>query len=251
MEKNKTTKKSVVLSIIIPTLNEEKAIKRTLSALVRGIKSINYELIISDGGSTDNTLKIAKKYADRIIENKSGKRQNIAIGRNIGGRAAKGKYLVFLDADVSVPSPEKFFKKVISLFEKQKEFVGIIPRMRVSPNETFADKIVFGIGNIMFYVQNNWLGSGGAAGECQMMRASAFRKLRGYNEKIVVCEDQEMFSRLGKIGKTRLEWSLCVTHTGRRAKKIGWPKLLKQWILNYLSLKLFKKSVTNEWKVVR
>ena len=59
------------ISIIIPTLNEEKYLERLLSQIDRKLKSrFNIELIISDGGSKDLTIEIANKYADRIISHK-------------------------------------------------------------------------------------------------------------------------------------------------------------------------------------
>lgn len=241
---------SKTLSVIIPTLNEERVIEKLLKNM-KTIKSIDYELIVSDGGSTDKTVKIAKKYADKVIENNTGKRQNIAIGRNLGAKKAKGKYFVFIDADVFVPEPDNSFNMLISYLEKDKDLLAICPKIRVFPNETLSDRIVFGIGSAIFYFCNNILHYGAAGGEFQLIKSSAFRKLGGYNEKLVVCEDQDMFKRLSKKGKTYFETSLCVTHTGRRAKNLGWSKLLRDWVVNYLAYQLFNRSLNYEWEVVR
>ena len=56
-------------SIIIPTLNEEKALPKLLEQLSdkKYKNKYSYEIIISDGGSTDNTLTIADQYTDKII----------------------------------------------------------------------------------------------------------------------------------------------------------------------------------------
>ena len=83
-----------MLSIIIPTLNEEKY----LPLLLKSIKEQNvkdYEIIISDAQSTDKTLDIAKKNNCKIVlGGLPGK------ARNEGAKVAKGNLLLFLDADV-------------------------------------------------------------------------------------------------------------------------------------------------------
>jgi glycosyltransferase involved in cell wall biosynthesis len=67
-----------MLSIIIPTLNEEKIIKSTLSLLKSRLK-IPHELIVSDGGSNDKTVSIAKEYADKVVVFSEKNRQTIAM----------------------------------------------------------------------------------------------------------------------------------------------------------------------------
>ena len=59
--------KIVDVSIIVPTLNEEKFIKQCLSSIVNQQTSLDMELIVVDGQSKDKTLDIAKNYADRVI----------------------------------------------------------------------------------------------------------------------------------------------------------------------------------------
>jgi hypothetical protein len=60
----------------------------------------------------------------------------------------------------------------------------------------------------------------------------------------------DLFWRLAKIGKTKLHLGFNVYHTGRRAHKIGWPRLLWQWISNTITVFFFKRS-DGEWKEIR
>ena len=55
-----------MLSIIIPTFNEERALEETLKGVKR-LKGMPYELVVADSGSTDHTVNIAEKYADRVV----------------------------------------------------------------------------------------------------------------------------------------------------------------------------------------
>ena len=240
-----------MISIIIPTLNEEKVLEKTLLAL-RESKNISYEIIVSDGKSTDNTIEVARKYADKVLIYDGITRQNIAMGRNLGASVANGDYLVFLDADVFVSQPESFFKQALTCFEEDDKLVALIPKLRVFPElATLADKIIFNIVNFNFFLINNIFHKGGAGGEFQMIKTDVFKKIGGYNENLSVAEDQELFWRLSGQGYTKLIWSLEVLHTSRRAHKIGWPRLLWSWFINLTYVMFMKKSYHKEWKEVR
>ena len=84
-------------SIIIPTLNEEKTIESCLSA-IQPLRS-NCEIIIVDGGSTDNTIVIARSLADKVVSSDKGRARQM----NNGARYASGNVLIFLHADTSLP----------------------------------------------------------------------------------------------------------------------------------------------------
>lgn len=238
-----------MISFIIPTKNEERIIEKTLRSisLYQGEK----EIIISDGKSTDRTIEIAKRYGT-VVPYLGTTRQTIGAGRNAGAKIARGDFLVFLDADIHIGNPNEFFAKAIGLFEKKPELEALTVSLRVLPEfETPADRFIFSFINRMYHVENNILGIGAASGEFQMIRASSFRKVGGYNENLPVAEDHDLFQRLRKIGRTGFEGSLVVYHTGRRAHKIGWPKLLYEWLINGFSVFVFKKSFSKEWKEIR
>lgn len=87
-----------MISIIIPTLNEETIIKSTLENLMLLIRDTPHEIIVSDGGSRDKTVKIAEKFA-LIIRSEKGK----AVQLNEGVKKATGDILFFVQADASIP----------------------------------------------------------------------------------------------------------------------------------------------------
>mgnify|MGYP001613500921 CR=1 FL=1 len=239
-----------MISFIIPTLNEEKIIEETLLGLKK--YSGENEIIVSDGKSTDKTVEIARKYADQVALYQGEARQTIAAGRNAGAALARGEYLVFMDADISIPDPNVFFGKVLKILNFDNNITGLTVRIRVLPAlETPADRIVFLVMDYVHFVLNNIFKIGAATGEFQMVRSSAFKKTGGYNEKLVAGEDHEFFQRLSKISKTRMEKSLTAYHPGRRAHRIGWPKLLLIWLGNALSFLFKKKSMSKIWTEIR
>lgn len=85
-----------MISVVIPTLNAQADLPRTLAALVRAaIEGIVREVIIADGGSTDATARIADATGAHFLRAEQGRGQQLAAG----AKAAKGPWLLFLHAD--------------------------------------------------------------------------------------------------------------------------------------------------------
>ena len=240
------------ISFIIPTLEEGLVIEKVLKNL-KEISLFDYEVVVSDGGSKDGTIETAKKFGAKVVENTSGERQTIAIGRNEGAKAASGDYFVFLDADVFIPKPDDFLTIAIEDFKSDEKLYGLSGWVRVFPEmETLADFIGYVIvSDCMFYLQNNIFGHGATCGEFQMIPAEVFKKLNGFKEHLTVGEDKDLFYRISKIGKTRTDPKLLIYHTGRRPHKIGWTRLYWEWAKNSFHATVFDKSHSKEWKVIR
>ncbi|MBI2099855.1 MAG: glycosyltransferase [Candidatus Vogelbacteria bacterium] len=238
-----------MISFIIPTLNEEKTLPKTLECLKGYIGPS--EIIVSDGKSTDRTVEIARRFGAKVVLDEGSARQTIAGGRNGGATAAAGDLLLFLDADVYIPDINNFFRIALGRFQADPRLLALTVYYRVFPElATLADRVIFrGLG--WWWKLLNWLGLGGASGEFQLIRAAAFRQAGGYNAKLVAGEDSELFWRLARIGRTRFESSLFIYHTGRRAHKIGWPRLLWEWNLNGVWYLLFRRSASREWVEIR
>ncbi|MFA4827219.1 MAG: glycosyltransferase family 2 protein [Candidatus Shapirobacteria bacterium] len=112
----------ILVSFITPTLNAGKVLKDCLQSIsLQTIK--DYEIIIADGGSTDNTLIVAKNFKAKIFKNplKTGE-----AGKAVGIRHAKGKYLVFLDSDNLLPS-KNWLKKMLLPLQKDPQIIGSEP----------------------------------------------------------------------------------------------------------------------------
>jgi dolichyl-phosphate beta-glucosyltransferase len=113
------------LSIIIPAYNEEKRIGPTLDKIHSFLKTKDYlyEIVIVDDGSSDNTVKEAKK-SSLFMENKlsvisNGTNKGKGFSVKTGILTAKGDYVLFSDADLSTPIEEidKFFSQITLGFD--------------------------------------------------------------------------------------------------------------------------------------
>lgn len=240
-----------MISFIIPTLNEELYLEDTLKNISRYLGS--HEIIISDGGSTDRTIEIARKYTDKIIVHKQSHRQTIPEGRNAGAFASHGSYIVEIDADTRFNDINDFFHILISRFENNKKLVAATTWFRVYPDkETIPDRLVYGFTGLLSLVINNYLEGGATSGgEFQMMRRDAFMQVDGYNEKLIAMEDNDLFIRMSKLGLIHFANNLTIYHSARRAHKLGWDVMIWDFIKNSISMTLFQKTASKVWTVIR
>lgn len=115
-------KKNVIICIIMPTLNSEKTIRRVLESIKMQTIYPNIEVLVIDGGSSDNTLSIASEYGVRILNNP----QRIPeTAKQVGFREAKGQYIIMQDSD-EVLTDERQYEKRLELFEKWPDIYLII-----------------------------------------------------------------------------------------------------------------------------
>lgn len=241
---------SPFLSFIIPTLREGAFLERTLKNL-KTLK-IPCEIIITDGGSTDETLAIAEKYADKIVVWDQPRRQTFGEAKNMGAARAQGDYLVFIDADVLIPEPEAFFEEALAAFMANKKLVAMTVPLKPWPeNHSLIDAFFSAPLNWFYIIANNVFHAGNSSGEFQMVYADAFRKMGGFHEHLAAGEDNELFRQLAAHGRTMSNSKLCVRHSLRRPHKLGWLRTYGIWIKNGISVSLRGRAAYKEWSVVR
>jgi rSAM/selenodomain-associated transferase 2 len=194
-----------LISIVTPTLNEEKQITSFLNDL-RDLEGV-FEAILVDGGSSDHTLDEAAKSIDgfnhpiRILQSDRGR----AIQMNRGAEEAKGEILLFLHADCRIPKDAlKIIEKTIT---KQKAIGGGF-------KEAFSDPNIFlralsGFGNFTIGLTKIFYGDFGI-----FLRKDFFRKIGGYDE-ISFLEDVELCKKAKRCGKLS-QINRCILSSPRR-----------------------------------
>jgi glycosyltransferase involved in cell wall biosynthesis len=237
-----------VASIVIPIYWEEKIIGSTLMSLKSQL-TIPHEIIISDGGSKDQTVKIAAKYADKLVVYNGIKRQTIAHGRYNGVRVPQGEFLVLLDANSFIRDPDTCLRTAISNFDRVCNLVALTGPLRVLlESETVSDKYITRIINSLILIKNNFFHEGEVpGGEFQMIPRQKFAKVPGYDEELVTREDRDIFFRLSRIGRTLCDPRLTVFNTGRRAHHYGRSHIIGPLIVNTPSFHVRGRIRSKEW----
>ncbi len=241
--------KNTLISIIIPTYEEEGYVQHILSQFSPSLRErCSAELIISDGGSSDNTVALAHSCADKVLEAKST--QTISMGRNAGAQVARGTVLMFFNADVRLNRPEEF---ILKMYDTVREGATVAATCNVLVNpeeETLSDKL-FHHGFNWYCRLLNTVGMGMGRGECHVVQRIVFDQSGGYNENIVAGEDYEFFMRLKRIGKIAFVKSLTVYESPRRYRAYGYLRIGFVWFANAISVLLFKRSLSKQWTPVR
>jgi glycosyltransferase involved in cell wall biosynthesis len=125
------------ITFIVPTLNAEKF----LSACLSSIRKQRYpqkliEMVIADGGSTDNTLRIARKYGAKILHNPGIYQE---YGKTQASKTAKGSLIFYIDVD-NVLALNTFVSAVVNVFRKHPEVMGFLPQTVPAPDSNPIDR---------------------------------------------------------------------------------------------------------------
>lgn len=225
----KITKKNIKVSIIIPTLNEEKFICKLLESLKTQTYN-NFEIVVVDGGSKDGTVKISNKYnAKVIIKENCGEFPS----RNIGVDTAMGDILLFTCADVIFP--KNLIAQVINKFQEKKEVVAI------SGPGYLIDSPKWGIIEYTLYnkarVLSAKIGIISTSTNFLAVKKNAFENIGGFEND--VNGDGILGKKLAKYGKVYFDNDIYVFISARRLWKMGFIGFNIQFIYvleNFLPL---------------
>lgn len=208
----------MILSIIIPTYNEEEY----LPILLDSIKKQNfddYEIIIADANSTDKTCEIAENYDCIIVEGGLP-----AVGRNNGAKVAKGDILLFLDSDLKLT--EDYLRDAI--YEFQMERLGIAITQMKPLSEKSQDRLLHYLAN-KFMIGVEKFKPHGAGCYGILVKREIHEKYGGFNEELNFGEDSDYISRLGKVERFKVLRRAKIGVSTRRLEEEGVETLIEQY----------------------
>ncbi len=214
------------LSIIIPTLNEEKYLPILLSQIKKQ-NFTDYEIIVADAGSKDKTVEIAKSFGCKIVKGGLPAR-----GRNEGAKVAKGEMFLFMDAD-NIYLPDGFLEKLISEFKRRNLGVASFP---IYPKGNFIDKICYFFYNKFVEIFQRWTAF---ATNSVLIKREIFERIGGFDEEILIGEDHDLAKRASKISKFGFIKTEPVLTSPRRFEIEGRLKTYGKYLLAGLYMLFF------------
>jgi len=224
-----------MLSIIIPTLNEEKYLPLTLSEIKKQSFD-DFEIIISDAGSTDQTIEIAKSFGCKVT---SGGLP--AKGRNEGAKVAQGDLLLFMDAD-NIFIPQNFLKQLISEFERRNLDCAAFP---IFIQGDRLDRFLYSIYNLWAEMTQGFLPH---AFNSMIIRKELHQEINGFDEDIKLAEDHAYVRKAATISKFGFVRTAPIMTSNRRFKKEGKFKSYLKYVLAGIYMFLFGNIKTDIFK---
>ncbi|MDI9618177.1 MJ1255/VC2487 family glycosyltransferase [Methanothermobacter sp.] len=198
------------LSIIIPTYNEEEYLPALLES-IRKQDFKDYEVIVADADSEDNTRKIAEKYGCRVVDGGMP-----AAGRNRGAEVARGELLLFLDADLVLT--DGYLREAVEEFESENLGIAITQMIPLSTRR--RDKILHEFAN-RFMILVESIKPHGAGCYGILTRKELHERVCGFDESLDFGEDTDYIERIGKISRFRVLRKPRVLVSIRRLEKEG------------------------------
>lgn len=184
-----------MISIVIPTFNEEKYIGKLLESLVKQDFAEGMEVVIADANSADKTREVAEKYGSSFSRFSIIEGGWQAIGRNRGARASVGDPIFFIDADIILPTPD-FLHTAVDYFRKND--LAIATSYLKPLNHKKIDHLLVGASNSIYFLAQ-FVRPLGAMNI--VASREAFEKSGGYPENTVMSEDHDFVLNCSKNGR--------------------------------------------------
>ena len=175
----------MLVSVIITTKNEEKNIQNCLNSVMQQtFPQGEIEMIVVDNSSTDGTKEIARKYTEKVFD--WGPERSAQ--RNFGVGKSSGKYILYLDADMTLSSD--VIRECVEKMENNDKIVAMYIPEVIRGNSLLS--------RVRKFERNFYNGT--AIDATRFMRREAFMQAGGFDEKLYACEDWDLDKRIKKLG---------------------------------------------------
>lgn len=199
----KTSPSDLIISVIIPTLNEAENLARTLKTVQ---DNTNVEVIVVDGGSSDDTVRVAESLNVRVISSPARRSHQM----NLGATLAKGNIILFLHADTHLPSRFEYW--IRQALAEPKIIAGAF-ELKVNSTTPALRWVEWGVKVRSHLFQMPY------GDQALFIRASIFKELGGFPD-LPIMEDFELMRQLKQRGRIKIAPAAVVT-SNRRWKNLG------------------------------
>ena len=224
------------VSIIVPTWNEEKYLTRCLDSLVNQSWHGSFETIVVDGGSTDRTVQVAKRYADWVLVEPN---LHVGAARNLGARKARGEILAFIDAD-TIANPH-WLEAITRGFHEETTAVGLTGPTLPYDGQLY-DTITYRLWTIylqrilLLFEMPHVIGF-----NCAYRRAP-FLQVGGFDEESVMSEDIKLAHKIRQYGKIKFDRHMSALTSARRFRRYGRTYIAGLYIMNGFTTLLLNRT---------
>ena len=233
-------KKTTLISVVVPTYNEESSIGRCLTALKnQTFPQKDYEIIVVDNNSTDKTTQTVSKIGVKIF---SEKMQGYVFALIKGCSRAKGEIIAITDADTLVS--RDWLEKIYQAFREDSQ-VAYLGGKAIFEPKTFLSILIEPVWNL-----GCWL-LGFGPGFNLAFRKRVYRKIGGFRKEVNFDTDVDFCLRARKEGKVVFLWDNPVVSSSRHFRGIGGMIYCLKGAINIISLFLFEKAPFFQFGEVR
>jgi glycosyltransferase involved in cell wall biosynthesis len=207
---------SPLVSVIIPAHNEEHYLGHTLETL-RGQTCTAFEVIVVANGCSDRTAEVARGRCDQLLVLSQ---KGLGVSRNLGARIAKGRLLLFLDADTVLDA--KALETIVAEFGNSTA-AGTVRGVPDVPILKY--RLLYGLKNFV-HRSSIHHGSSGVI----LCWKRHFMQTGGFDEGLEVRENSELIRRLKRFGKYKYLHNVAATTSMRRYDQRGCGRMIWLWV---------------------
>lgn len=219
------------VSVLIPARNEEQYLPSCLAAVNNQDFADDYEVIVVDNGSTDQTAEIAASLGARVVHEAE---PGLPRAREAGRLAAKAPILVYIDADTHIPP--NYLTKVVEIFAREPQVVSVTSPVRFHDGDFASNTFIFWY--FQFYRLVNFLRLVDFIfGGTFALRSEAIARIGGFNVSIAFYgEDADLSKRMKREGTIRYLGNIYSLTSARRYQREGTFTTVLRYTLNYFSV---------------
>ena len=217
-----------MISVIIPTWEEENYIERTLESLKKQNYEKEFEIIVVDAGSKDRTREIARKYTKKVYTIGKG----VPRARQFGTKKARGDIVAFTDADTIFC--RDWLRQIEKSFEDPK-VVGVAGKVLAYRDSAIQYRFYYWLVFYQFLLMSHYIfrkkifvGSNCAA------RKDTILKIGGFDPGFKSGDDHDIGYRLGIVGKVIFNPDMLAWVSPRKEEKMGCARMMLHHSKNYI-----------------
>jgi len=235
------------VSVIVPARNEEHYLAATIKSIKKQRCDFTYEIIVVDNGSIDDTAKVARDASAQVVTEPVA---GLPRAREAGRRAARGKYLVYVDADTTIPP--SYLETVVQALTRSDRIVAVSNPFRFSDGTRGQDLLIYLYFRLVYPCQAMILRLIGRSrqviGGSFIVRADALERVGGFNTELEFFgEDTELSKRLGRIGVISFIYDIQSSTSARRFQVNGNIQTSYVYVKNYFAMVFFNRAANSDF----